>query len=116
MAAARRLAACHAVQSVHAVEQHGDLLGHWMEMRSVSRAQGALQELATLLPDEAERISDGAAQRVALSHLRGGDVVLVRRGARVPAGGEVTEGASSVACASRRSPSEPLSSHQQLAW
>src|SRR5437867_2010057 len=72
------------------------LLGHWMEMRSVSRAQGALQELAKLLPDEAERISASGTERVALSELREGDLVLVRPGAKVPADGEVAEGTSSV--------------------
>ncbi|OLC53003.1 MAG: copper-translocating P-type ATPase [Chloroflexi bacterium 13_1_40CM_4_68_4] len=72
------------------------LLGHWLEMRSVSRAQGALQELAKLLPDDAERIRDGGTERVSLSELREGDLVLVRPGARIPADGEVVEGASSV--------------------
>jgi Cu2+-exporting ATPase len=72
------------------------LFGHWMEMRSVGRAQGALQELAKLLPDEAERIGDGGTERVAVSELRVGDLVLVRPGAKVPADGEVAEGESSV--------------------
>jgi Cu2+-exporting ATPase len=72
------------------------LLGHWIEMRSVSRAQGALQELAKLLPDEAERISGGGTERVAVSELRVGDLLLVRPGAKVPADGEVMEGSSSV--------------------
>ena len=72
------------------------LLGHWLEMRSIDRAQGALQELAKLLPDEAERITDGGTERVSLTELREGDFVLVRPGARVPADGEVSEGASAV--------------------
>ena len=72
------------------------LLGHWLEMRSISSAQGALHELAKLLPDEAERITDAGTERVSLSELREGDLVLVRPGARVAADGEVVEGASSV--------------------
>ncbi|KUK47571.1 MAG: ATPase P [Actinobacteria bacterium 66_15] len=73
------------------------LLGHWVEMRSISQASGALAELASLLPDEAERIgADGSAERVAVSALATGDLVLVRPGARVPADGEVAEGESSV--------------------
>src|SRR5437870_5550963 len=72
------------------------LLGHWLEMRSTDRAQGALRELAKLLPDEAERITDGGTERVVLSELRERDLVLVRPGARVPADGEVSEGASAV--------------------
>src|SRR5205823_13396614 len=68
----------------------------WLEMRSIDRAQGALQELAKLLPDEAERITNGGTERVSLTELREGDFVLVRPGARVPADGEVSEGASAV--------------------
>jgi len=73
------------------------LLGHWVEMRSISQASGALAELASLLPDEAERIgADGSAEHVAVSALATGDLVLVRPGSRVPADGEVAEGESSV--------------------
>ncbi|TMC45727.1 MAG: heavy metal translocating P-type ATPase [Chloroflexi bacterium] len=72
------------------------LLGHWLEMRSTDRAQGALQELAKLLPDDAERINANGTERVSVSELREGDLILVRPGARVPADGEVIEGASSV--------------------
>jgi Cu2+-exporting ATPase len=72
------------------------LLGHWLEMRSIDRAQGALRELAKLLPDDAERISDGGTERVSLNELREGDLVLVRPGARVPVDGDVIEGASAV--------------------
>jgi Cu2+-exporting ATPase len=73
------------------------LLGHWLEMRSVRQASGALGELAKLMPDEAERIRpDGGTDRVPTSALRAGDVVLVRPGASIPADGEVVEGVSSV--------------------
>jgi P-type Cu2+ transporter len=73
------------------------LLGHWLEMRSVRQASGALNELARLMPDEAERVTpDGDTERVASSDLRVGDVVLVRPGASIPADGEVVEGASDV--------------------
>jgi len=72
------------------------LLGHWLEMRSISSAQGAVQELAKLLPDEAERISHDGTERVSFSELREGDLVLVRPGAMVPADGEVVDGVSSV--------------------
>ncbi|MBL8031934.1 MAG: HAD-IC family P-type ATPase, partial [Candidatus Doudnabacteria bacterium] len=69
------------------------LLGHWMEMRSVLNAQGALKELAKLLPDTAELI-DG--RQVRLSELKVGDVLQVRPGAKIPADGEVVEGESEV--------------------
>ena len=73
------------------------LLGHWLEMRSVRQASGALQELARLMPDTAERIAaDGKTETVGLGKLRQGDLVLVRPGASVPADGEVTEGESDV--------------------
>jgi Cu2+-exporting ATPase len=68
------------------------LLGHWIEMRSVGRAQGALAELANLLPDEAERVRNGEVEKVSIAELQPGDIVLVRPGARLPADGEVAEG------------------------
>ncbi|HSR48651.1 MAG TPA: copper-translocating P-type ATPase [Anaerolineales bacterium] len=73
------------------------LLGHWLEMRSVRQASGALQELARLMPDTAERLTpDGRTETVATSHLRSGDIVLIRPGASVPADGEIVEGESHV--------------------
>lgn len=69
------------------------LFGHWMEMRSVTNAQGALKELAKLLPDTAELV-DGS--QIAVSKLKLGDVVLVRPGSKVPADGKVVEGESDV--------------------
>ena len=73
------------------------LLGHWMEMRSVRQASGALGELAKLMPDTAERVTDsGEVEEVATSELVEGDILLVRPGASVPADGEVVEGESSV--------------------
>jgi Cu2+-exporting ATPase len=68
------------------------LLGHWLEMRALGQASGALDALAALLPDEAERVQDGGLRTVAVSELQPGDVVLVRSGGRVPADGVVTEG------------------------
>ncbi len=74
------------------------LLGHWIEMRSISRARGAVEELARLLPSTAVRLEgDGAgeAERVVpISSLGEGDVVLVRPGASVPADGLVRSGES----------------------
>jgi Cu2+-exporting ATPase len=70
------------------------LLGHWIEMRSISQAQGALQELAKLLPDTATRVSEQGEETVPLSELREGDIVLVRPGENVPADGLVQKGTS----------------------
>jgi Cu2+-exporting ATPase len=70
------------------------LLGHWIEMRSVRQASGALDELAKLMPDTAERISNGDTEEVPVTDLKEGDKVLVRPGASVPADGEILEGES----------------------
>lgn len=73
------------------------LLGHWLEMRSVRQASGALQELARLLPDQAERITaDGTTETIAVAQVQAGDVLLVRPGASIPADGQVIEGESEV--------------------
>ncbi|MEP7383147.1 MAG: heavy metal translocating P-type ATPase [Gemmatimonadota bacterium] len=72
------------------------LLGHWIEMRSINQAQGALKELAKLLPDTATRITDQGEERVSVSALGNGDIVLVRPGESVPADGIVRKGESDV--------------------
>ncbi|MFP4311340.1 MAG: heavy metal translocating P-type ATPase [Nitriliruptoraceae bacterium] len=73
------------------------LLGHWLEMRAVGRAQGALAALAELLPDEAERLGpQGETETVPVTELEVGDVVLVRPGSRVPADGRIVDGHADV--------------------
>src|SRR5262249_15611267 len=72
------------------------LLGHWLEMRAVGSAQSALQALARLLPDMAERIVGDRTEEVPVSALRPGDLVLVRPGSRIPADGQVEDGRSQV--------------------
>src|ERR1700692_654146 len=72
------------------------VLGHWLEMRAISQARGALNALAALLPETAERVSGTETRTVPISELKVGDVVLVRPGTRVPADGSVIEGAADV--------------------
>ncbi|MDQ3949827.1 MAG: heavy metal translocating P-type ATPase [Gemmatimonadota bacterium] len=72
------------------------VLGHWIEMRSISQAQGALQELAKLLPSTAVRVVGERIEEVPIAELREGDIVLVRPGASVPADGVVRQGTSAV--------------------
>ena len=72
------------------------LLGHWLEMRSIAQARGALAALAEMLPDTAERLTEDGTETVPLSALAVDDVILVRPGARVPADGVVAEGSADV--------------------
>ena len=72
------------------------LLGHWIEMRSISQAQGALQELAKLLPNTALRLRGAEVEEVPIDALRPGDIILMRPGASIPADGVVNDGASEV--------------------
>ncbi|HIE25118.1 MAG TPA: HAD family hydrolase, partial [Anaerolineales bacterium] len=89
------------------------LLGHWMEMRSVRQASSALDALAKLLPDTAERIElDGRVREVPVASLRKNDLLLVRPGASVPADGEVVEGQSDVNESMITGESLPLSKKQ----
>ena len=86
------------------------LLGHWIEMRSVRQASGALNELVRLMPDTAERIlPSGGTEQVPVSALQNGDLVLVRPGASVPADGVVEEGRSDVNEAMITGESRPVS-------
>ncbi len=68
------------------------LLGHWLEMRSLAQTTSALDSLAALLPDEAERVEGGEIVTVAPAALRLGDVVVVRPGGSVPADGVIVDG------------------------
>ncbi|WP_396415589.1 MULTISPECIES: heavy metal translocating P-type ATPase [unclassified Kocuria] len=73
------------------------LLGHWVEMASLARTSSALDELAALLPDEAELLQDdGSTRTVAPSDLSVGDRVIVRPGARIPADGRIADGQADV--------------------
>ena len=72
------------------------LLGHWQEMKAIGQASGALDALAELLPDDADRVTGDGVERVPISSLVEGDIVLVRPGARVPADGDVIEGSAAV--------------------
>src|ERR1700686_3988655 len=72
------------------------VLGHWLEMRAISQARGALNALAALLPDTAERLNGTDVQKIPLGELQVGDIVLVRPGTRVPADGAIVEGTADV--------------------
>ncbi|MBW9204764.1 copper-translocating P-type ATPase [Mumia sp. zg.B17] len=72
------------------------LLGHWIEMRSLAQTTSALDSLAALLPDEAERVEGDQIVTVAPSRLRVGDLVVVRPGGSVPADGRIVEGAADI--------------------
>src|SRR5690625_3344532 len=85
------------------------LLGHWIEMRSINQAQGALKELAKLLPDMAVRLDEaGTAKEVPVAELKRGDLLLIRPGASIPADGVVKEGTSAVNEAMITGESKPM--------
>jgi P-type Cu2+ transporter len=70
------------------------LLGHWIEMRSLAQTTSALDSLAALLPDEAERVVEDGSETVSPAELQVDDVVIVRPGASVPADGVIVDGAA----------------------
>ena len=89
------------------------LLGHWIEMRSVMGASGALEELVKLLPTEAHRLGgDGTTEEVPVSDLRVGDRVLVKPGEKVPTDGIIAEGRSSLNEAMLTGESTPVNKHE----
>ena len=72
------------------------LLGHWIEMRSLAQTTSALDSLAALLPDQAERVVGDDTELIAPTDLRLGDLVVVRPGGRVPADGTIRAGSASM--------------------
>jgi Cu2+-exporting ATPase len=72
------------------------LLGHWIEMRSLAQTTSALDSLAALLPDEAERVTPGGTETLAPAELRVGDVVIVRPGGSVAADGRIVQGSAEI--------------------
>ena len=72
------------------------VLGHWLEMKAIAQAHGALDALAALLPDTAERVNGSSTEKVPISELRVEDVVLVRPGERIPADGIIVEGTADI--------------------
>lgn len=84
------------------------LLGHWLEMASVHKAENALEALSKLLPDTAEKLEDGKLRKVLVSQLKVSDRILVRPGGSIPVDGEVVEGTSSVNEAAITGESKPV--------
>jgi Cu2+-exporting ATPase len=72
------------------------LLGHWIEMKSVFNASGALQSLVKLMPDEAHLIDNNNIRDVKIDQLNTEDIVLVRPGETIPVDGKITEGTSNI--------------------
>lgn len=72
------------------------LAGHWIEMRSLAQTSSALDSLAALLPDEAEKVVGDGVVKVAPAELTVGDVVIVRPGSAVPADGRIIGGSASM--------------------
>ena len=89
------------------------LLGHWIEMRSINQASGAVKELAKLLPDVAVRVDGERLEEVPVSALHEGDVVLVRPGQNVPADGIVSDGESTVNESMITGESQPITKRRE---
>lgn len=85
------------------------LLGHWLEMASVAKAESALDAISQLLPDKAERLVNGKPKTVLVSELKVGDKVLIRPGASIPVDGRIVDGSSSVNEAAISGESKPVS-------
>lgn len=85
------------------------LLGHWLEMTSVAKAENALDAISKLLPDKAEKLVNGKPTKVLVSELKVGDLVLIRPGASIPVDGVIVEGSSSVDEAAITGESKPVS-------
>ncbi len=85
------------------------LLGHWLEMASVAKAENALDAISKLLPDKAEKLVNGKPKQVLISELNVGDLVLIRPGSSISVDGVVVEGSSSVDEAAITGESKPVS-------
>ena len=85
------------------------LLGHWLEMASIARAENALDAISKLLPDKAEKLINGKPKQVLVSELKVGDLVLIRPGSSIPVDGVITDGSSSVNEAAITGESKPTS-------
>ena len=85
------------------------LLGHWLEMASIAKAENALDAISKLLPDKAEKLVKGKPKQVLVSELKFGDLVLIRPGSSIPVDGVITEGSSSVNEAAITGESKPTS-------
>jgi len=85
------------------------LLGHWLEMASIAKAENALDAISDLLPDKAEKLVDGKPTQVLVSELIVGDLVLIRPGASIPVDGVIVDGSSSVDEAAITGESKPVS-------
>lgn len=83
------------------------LLGHWLEMASVSKAESALDAIKQLLPDTAEKLVNGQPQAVLVSELKVGDLILIRPGTSIPVDGIITEGTSAINEAALTGESKP---------
>ncbi len=85
------------------------LLGHWLEMASIAKAENALDAISQLLPDKAEKLVNGKPKQVLVSELKIGDIVLIRPGSSIPVDGVIVEGSSSVNEAAITGESKPTS-------
>jgi Cu2+-exporting ATPase len=72
------------------------LFGHLTEMRARAGTSQAIRTLMNLAPPKATVIRDGRQIELRTSEVRGGDIVLIRPGDKIPVDGLVIEGSSDI--------------------
>lgn len=85
------------------------LFGHWMEMKAVTGASGALGELAKLIPKKANIVKGKEILEVSTDELKIGDIVLIKPGEKIPIDGIVIDGETSVNESMITGESKPIS-------
>ncbi|MGY4532996.1 Cu+-exporting ATPase [Pseudomonas sp. TE3786] len=70
------------------------LLGKYLESRAKRQTASAIRALEALRPDSAVRWRDGVEERVAITDIQLGDLIVVKPGERFAVDGEVVEGQS----------------------
>lgn len=91
------------------------LLGHWIEMKSVMGASGAVEELAKLLPSTALKLDkNGDTHEVKISELEAGNLILVKPGEKIPADGTIEKGKSDINESMITGESKPVSKKKAM--
>lgn len=72
------------------------LLGQILEIKARKNTSNAIQALIKLTPTIAHRLTKNGEEEIAIEQIQVGDLLRVRPGEKIPADGEITEGASNI--------------------